>query len=215
MIEEDICRNRERTEEEQQKENKEKEILIKPRSFYRGGTISEKEVEMLEMNIGGFVEMEGFTSTTAKKDMEMLHMFSSNVVFEIIVPDLTQQPRDDETDFGFISVQEFSQFPQEEEYLFNVLNVFKILSISDYEFESKDKTVKWVKLEYGSLAEAMQKKKELAKLSIEEERLVFNYQYYSTIRQKIQNLGDCLLEQNYFKKAREFYKKRVDNTTNF
>ena len=60
MIEEDICRNRERTEEEQQKENKEKEILIKPRSFYRGGTISEKEVEMLEMNIGGFVEMEGF-----------------------------------------------------------------------------------------------------------------------------------------------------------
>ena len=113
---------------------------------------------MLEDNVGRFVEMEGFISTTGKKDMGMLLAFAKNVIFELIVPDCFQQPRDDETDFGFLSIKEFSAYPQEEEYLFNVLNVFEVISISDFEYEGNIK-VKWVKLQYGSLAESLWKKK--------------------------------------------------------
>ena len=93
----------------------------------------------------------------------MLLAFAKNVIFEIIVPDSSWSLRDDETDFGFLSIKEFSAYPQEEQYLFNVLNVFKIASISDFEYEGNFK-VKWVKLEYGSLAEAMWKKKHEVKL---------------------------------------------------
>ena len=46
--------------------------------------------------------MEGFISTTAKKDIELLMMLSDNVIFEIVVPD---NPRDNSTDFGFMSVK--------------------------------------------------------------------------------------------------------------
>ena len=69
---------------------------------------------MLEGNIGKFVEMEGFISTTSKKDLGLLFAFAKNVIFEIIVPDASFRPREDETDFGFLSVKEFSNYPDEE-----------------------------------------------------------------------------------------------------
>ena len=97
--------------------------------------------------------------------------------------------------------------------MFNVLNVFKIISIEDFEHEGNLK-VKWIKLEYGSLAEAMWKKKSGSKLVIEEERIVYNYQFYSNIKQKIRNLGDCLLEQEQFEAAQRFYEKRIIRNEN-
>ena len=46
--------------------------------------------------------MEVFISTTSKKDIELLMMYSDNLIFEIVVPD---DPRDNSTDFGFMSVK--------------------------------------------------------------------------------------------------------------
>ena len=49
-------------------------------------------------------------------------------------------------------------------------------------------------------------------ISIEEERIVFNYQYYDTIKKRIKNLGDCLYEQNKFKEARKYYEQKALET---
>ena len=70
--------------------------------FFRGGKISEAEIESLQ--VGGYVEMEGFISTSTNSDMDFLMKFADNVIFEILVPDAAERPRDDDTDFGFLNI---------------------------------------------------------------------------------------------------------------
>ena len=137
--------------------------------------------------------MEGFISTSGKKDLEVLMKFAENAIFEIVVPDDSVDRRDDETDFGFMSVVEYSFYPSEDEYLFNALNVFKILSVEERAL-NENISVQWVTLEYGSLASAVRRRKEPAALTVQEERLVINYEYYTRRKKNIRNLGDCLFE---------------------
>jgi len=93
--------------------------------LFRGAFISKDEWKILEGNIGKEIEMHGFLSTTKvkKKAADFLKADVDNKMFvTIIIPPL---PIPD--DQGFAEVREFSDFPFEEEVLFNVRSRFKIL----------------------------------------------------------------------------------------
>ena len=76
---------------------------------------------MLQENIEGFVQLEGFISTTL--DYDKVHNFIGNMLMEITVD------KDDlggELDNGFALISEESKYASEKEVLFNAMNMFKV-----------------------------------------------------------------------------------------
>ena len=52
---------------------------------------------------------------------------------------IEEEERDEELDFGFAKIREYSSFPKEEEVLFNPLNTFRIEKVDKRIIASKSK----------------------------------------------------------------------------
>ena len=86
--------------------------------------MSKKEIMEIEENSGGFLELEGFISTTLSKKVGL--RFSKNVLLEIII---SFENLGGMFDNGFASIRCFSVHTKEEEVLVNAFNSFKILKL--------------------------------------------------------------------------------------
>ncbi len=77
-------------------------------------------------NIDGFVEMEGFLSTTLK--FKLAKEFYTNVIIEI---EINKSNLGDELDNGFVymNLHNYSAYSSEEEVLINCMNIFKVKDV--------------------------------------------------------------------------------------
>jgi hypothetical protein len=78
---------------------------------------------MMKKNIGNFIEIEGFISTTLNE--RLCHFFSVNAEILIEVPTCNLRGMFDN---GFAHLSIFSDHPNEREVLINAFNLFKIIS---------------------------------------------------------------------------------------
>lgn len=53
--------------------------------FYRGGKMNDEEMQMIRFNKNGYIEMQGFLSTTTDIEIAAAN-FCSGVLYEIRVP---------------------------------------------------------------------------------------------------------------------------------
>ena len=81
--------------------------------------------------------------------------------------------------------------------------MFKVLNIS----ESEEMSV--ITLEYGSLAECVQKSKSKKNMSEEEKVLVFNYQYHLKQKERLTCQGDALFEMGEYANALKYYESKI------
>ena len=92
---------------------------------YRACTISDEEFDRFSLNIGGFVQMEGFLSSSLKLDVALQHyaQYGNNTLVEIRV---NAGNFKGDLDWGFASLRHCSTFKEEDEVLFNPINIFKV-----------------------------------------------------------------------------------------
>jgi len=97
--------------------------------LYRGAYLSQEEWASLKANLGGEIEMHGFLSVSKVKNVA-LHFMQENpnqkVFITILVP---KGPNEEDQEFA--EVEEFSNYPQEKEILFNVRSRFTVLEAED------------------------------------------------------------------------------------
>ena len=97
--------------------------------LYRGAYLSQEEWTSLKANLGGEIEMHGFLSVSKNKKVALKYMRddpNQKVFITILVP---KGPNEEER--GFAEVEEFSNFPEESEILFNVRSRFTVLETED------------------------------------------------------------------------------------
>jgi hypothetical protein len=85
------------------KKAKNKKKILK---LYRGCSLMEKEIEELMSNVNGYIEAEGFLSTSLSFDRASA--FAVNVMIEISVPVANLKSM---IDNGFARIAEFSELP--------------------------------------------------------------------------------------------------------
>lgn len=112
--------------------------------LYRGFQINDKEIKRVKKNINGYIEIEGFLSTTLS---ESLTAFIVNARMIIEVPVINLGGIHDN---GFANIFSYSVHPSEKEVLVNALNVFKILSLHS-SAEDNGMVIHTVHLEYGGV----------------------------------------------------------------
>ena len=114
--------------------------------------MSTEEAETLQSNIDGFIQMEGFMSTSLSYDK--ISNFIDNALIEITV---FKDDLGGELDNGFAYLKEISEFSHEDEVVFNAINMFRIIYVNQ---ETRTITVNnlsyddeiWVvKLEYSPM----------------------------------------------------------------
>jgi hypothetical protein len=84
--------------------------------------MNESEIRTFNSNVGGFIQMEGFLSTTLREEVSFL--FASNALFIIDIP---VSNLNGPQDHGFAHMSSYSLYPAEREVLFNAFNLFKIV----------------------------------------------------------------------------------------
>jgi len=97
--------------------------------LYRGAYLSEEEWSDLKANLNREIEMHGFLSVTADKNMALNFVRADpkkKVFITTIVP---KGPNEEEQ--GFAEIEEFSLFPKEREILFNVRSRFTVLETEE------------------------------------------------------------------------------------
>jgi len=115
------------------------QFKLKSREFrgllYRAAFISDEEWSLLEKNVGKDIEMLGFLSTS--KSEKVASNFQNRdkqkkVFMTLIVPKCPPQE-----DQGFAEVKEFSNYPEEDEVLFNVRSRFTVIKATDEKDEGR------------------------------------------------------------------------------
>ena len=97
--------------------------------LYRGAYISEEEWSSLKENQDKEIEMRSFLSVSKSRNVALHSMQTDpnkKVLITVIVP---KGPIEEEQ--GFAEVEEYSQYPQEKEVLFNVRSRFTVLETED------------------------------------------------------------------------------------
>ena len=80
------------------------------------------DFKVLENNVGRFIQMEGFTSTSWNKDQAASFIKDTWIEVKVNLNDLRG-----EMDWGFAEIAEMSYVSQECEILFNPINIFKVV----------------------------------------------------------------------------------------
>ncbi|CAF4616670.1 unnamed protein product, partial [Didymodactylos carnosus] len=111
---------------------------------YRGQTITSDEFEKLEQNIGRFISMNTFISTTTNRDVAIIYAGDGSQS-----PELESVPLEITVDIHirtkpFANITEYSYFHDEDEILFSIGTLFQIESIKKLE----DQNVWSVKLRF-------------------------------------------------------------------
>ncbi|CAF0845148.1 unnamed protein product [Didymodactylos carnosus] len=93
-------------------------------TLYRGQRISSEELQKLKSKVDSLICMNTFLSATTNKEVASIFAGgestkdTNSVLFEITIADTSPTP--------FANIKEFSQFQDEEEYLFSIRTVFRI-----------------------------------------------------------------------------------------
>ena len=114
-----------------------------------------KDFESLKEN--SFIEMFGFMSTSKNYEKATEFAGRSGYMFAIHIPNLTIPEEFDKYDHGFVDINEnklaTSNFTDEEEVLFNALNVYKIKRIEPED----EKGFTLIHIEYGVIFQLLEK----------------------------------------------------------
>ena len=116
--------------------------------LYRGAYLSEKEWSSLKENLDKEIEIHGFLSVSKKKSVALNFMQtdpSKKVLITILVP---KGPNEEEQ--GFAEIEEFSNYPDEKEILFNVRSRFTVLETEDNYIYSEASKCRHLVLLYGA-----------------------------------------------------------------
>jgi len=116
--------------------------------LYRGAYLSQEEWSSLKENQDKEIEMHGFLSVSKVNNVALNFMNtdpSKKVFITIIVP---KGPNDEEQ--GFAEMEEYSQYPQEKEILFNVRSRFTVLETEDDYAYSENSKCRHLVLLYGA-----------------------------------------------------------------
>jgi hypothetical protein len=136
-----------------EKKEERKKVML-----YRGFKIDEKELKKVWKSLNGYVQIEGFLSTTLKASVADGFVTNAKMVIEVPVANLGGMH-----DNGFANISRYSFYRFEKEVLINAFNVFKILSLHSAAYED-NMIVHTIVLEYGSIKpveEKVQKSEQL------------------------------------------------------
>ena len=109
----------------EEKKNEERTVRL-----YRGCSVTEEEVKQLKANEGGYIQAEGFLSTSMLESVT--EKFKKNLLMRIEVPAANLKGM---LDNGFADISLTSSFSAEKEVLFNTFNIFKVLSFRKAKME--------------------------------------------------------------------------------
>ena len=90
-------------------------------SCFRGCRMHPDQFQILEDNVGGFIQMEGFTSTSWKPEQAAGFFKDTWIEVKVNLDNLGG-----EMDWGFADIAGMSFLPDECEILFNPINIFKV-----------------------------------------------------------------------------------------
>ena len=136
-----------------------------------------EEFGVLQNNVGGFIQIEGFTSTAI--NVEQASGFYGGTWMEIRVK---LENLGGEIDWGFADVDKISSKEGEKEILFNPINIFKVVECrTDHRVKMPGNTWvdvhQFVVLEYAALTDVMRRKRNGGALTTTEEAVSINYEY--------------------------------------
>ena len=94
--------------------------------------------------VGGFVEMQGFLSTSLSESFANAFITNAKMVISVPLAGLRGM-----NDNGFAYISKYSEHQSEKEVLINAFNVFKILCIQTAFDEGTDMVIHTVYLQYG------------------------------------------------------------------
>ena len=182
-------------------------------SCFRGCKMPREEFELLKQNKDGYLQMEGFTSTS----LSLLKAvgFMTNTLVEIRVD--TENLGGD-IDWGFASVEAMSSLGEEKEVLFNPINIFKVVEceekhlISIPERNTSMKVSQFVVLEYAPLAGLMKRSREGGGTTDKESKMIINYEYQrrSWMERGFVGQGHALYECGHYEQALEWCEKGLN-----
>ncbi len=110
------------------------QILTLPLTVYRGQThLGKNELDKIRANIDGLISMNTFLSTTLRSTVATVFISGSKettpVLFEITVNDTSNDQR-----LGtFADISKISKMKDEQEIVFSISSVFKVISVEDYD----------------------------------------------------------------------------------
>ena len=113
--------------------------------LYRGFKIDEKEFKRVRKSLNGYIQIEGFLSTTLTASVADLFAKNAKMVIEVPVANLGGMH-----DNGLANISCYSSYRHEKEVLINAFNVFKILSVHSA-VNSFNIVIHTIVLEYGSI----------------------------------------------------------------
>jgi tetratricopeptide (TPR) repeat protein len=111
--------------------------------LYRGARLDTEEFENLKANNTNYISLNGFLSTTYSRDIALIYVGTSTTTKHAVLFEIECNAAKLTNRMIFADVSRFSDFPDEEEVLFDLGAAFKILSIK----EDKDLNVWIVKME--------------------------------------------------------------------
>jgi hypothetical protein len=129
----------------------------------------------------------GFLSTSKSRKVaeEFLKRNSNQNTRILYTVKVLNEDRCSEFDYGYVDISSFSKY-QEEEVLFNALNVFQVSSVR------VDNGLKRATLIYGSLATYMEKMRNGESTDKDQTMMVLNNKYQRETISKIKDQGDLL-----------------------
>jgi hypothetical protein len=101
--------------------------------LYRGAYLSDNEWTRLQQNCGREIEMHGFLSTTKQKEVAFNFCktdLNKKALISIIVPNFPEKGEQ-----GFAEMSNYTDFPGEDEVLFNVRSRFTVLEVTMEEID--------------------------------------------------------------------------------
>ena len=113
--------------------------------LYRGFKIEEKELKRIQKSLNGYIQIEGFLSTTLVASIADTFVTNAKMVIEVPVANLGGVH-----DNGLANISRYSFYRFEKEVLINAFNVFKILCV-DSAVHDDNMVIHTIVLEYGSI----------------------------------------------------------------
>jgi hypothetical protein len=153
---------------------------------YRGQTLSDAEVHRLNNSIGQLISTNGFLSTS--RSFQVASLFATNAIF--IIDIMTQLES-----VVFVDVRSHSEIPQEEEVIFDLGTIFKVLKV---EYDDDGKLYKIYLI-------TVDESKQLTNRYIEKQKMDLGW------RELIDyHVGELLIEMGQPSKAVRFYENLVE-----
>ena len=132
----------------------------------------------LQANKGGYIQLEGFTSTSLSAIQASSFIKDTWIQIKVNVDNLGG-----EIDWGFAYVEAMSSQPHEKEVIFNPINIFKVVECKEKGIAklpvrgTSMEVAQYIELEYAPLTDMMKRKRNGLQLTEIEENIIINYEY--------------------------------------